>query len=182
MAIVLYDVPQRSEAWLKLREGKWTGSTAIHLLQGKPLPEGDSFWDGKGYATRGRVIEDLAIEAYEMTVYGEVGKIEHTGFITNPRYPNAGYSPDGLIESEQTLYEVKCFALPKHNAIVEGDIPLEVMTQVQFGLAITGFKQCVLIAYNPDAPTSLFYTTIKPVRKIITNIRRRLSEEVKKHS
>ena len=138
MALIIYDMPQRSPAWFVLRKGKWTGSQAIRLLQGKEMPSEDNFWDGNGYATRGRVLEDLAIEAYELTIYGYTGEIEHCGFITNPRYPNAGYSPDGIIEHEKTLYEVKCFALPKHNAIVAGNIPIEVMAQIQFGLAITG--------------------------------------------
>lgn len=177
--LTFHDVPQRSKEWFALREGKWTGSTAIRLLQGKELPVEHEFWDGKGYAVRGRILEDLAIEAYEMTVYGYTGVIEHCGFITNPKYLNAGYSPDGYIKSDQTLFEVKCFALPKHNAIIDGNIPIEVMAQIQFGLAITGYRQCVLIAYNPDANETLFYVLLRPVKKTITNIRRRLSEQSK---
>lgn len=179
MAIIIYDMPQRSEAWFKIREGRWTGSTAKYLLQGKPLPAEDTFWDGKGYAARGRVLEDLAIEAYEMTERGYTGFVERCGFIINTRYTNAGCSPDGLIEDEEILYEVKCFALPKHNAIVADDIPLDVMIQIQFNLAITGFKHCVLIAYNPDAPTPLYYKIIKPIRKSLINIRKRLNETKK---
>ena len=36
--IIYHQVTQRSDEWFELRKGLWTGSIAIKLLQGKPMP------------------------------------------------------------------------------------------------------------------------------------------------
>ena len=48
--IIYHPVTQGSEEWLKLRENLWTGSKAIRLLQGKPLPRETDF--GGNWETR----------------------------------------------------------------------------------------------------------------------------------
>jgi hypothetical protein len=155
-----YKFPQRSPIWHKYREGKWTGSTAIDLLRGKLTPpQSDNNYDNK-YMLRGRVLEPLAIEAYERKYKTTVA---HYGFITNSKYPHAGYSPDGVDEAN-TLLESKSFNLEKHDAIVSGKMPIptEYMAQIQFGLLITELKKARLILYNPDSATPLFVIDILP--------------------
>jgi hypothetical protein len=155
-----YKFKQRSEQWHKYRKGKWTGSTAIDLLRGKSTPpQSDSTYDNK-YMLRGRVLEPLAIEAYERKYRCNVASY---GFVTNSKYPHAGYSPDGVDEAN-TLLESKSFNLEKHDAIVSGKmpIPIETTAQIQFGMLISELKKARLILYNPDSETPLCVIDVLP--------------------
>src|ERR1700685_2649236 len=106
-----YNFAQRSPQWYIYRKDKWTGSTAIDLLKGKKIPpDNDSDYDNK-YMQRGRILEPLAIEAYEKYTE-QLGKVKHYGFITNSKYKHAGYSPDGILGD--TLLEVKCLGVDNH--------------------------------------------------------------------
>jgi hypothetical protein len=160
MMIRYYKFKQRSEQWHKYRKGKWTGSTAIDLLRGKSAPpQSDSTYDNK-YMLRGRVLEPLAIEAYERKYRCNVASY---GFVTNSKYPHAGYSPDGVDEAN-TLLESKSFNLEKHDAIVSGKmpIPIETTAQIQFGMLISELKKARLILYNPDSETPLCVIDVLP--------------------
>jgi hypothetical protein len=160
MMIRYYKFKQRSEQWHKYRKGKWTGSTAIDLLRGKSTPpQSDSTYDNK-YMLRGRVLEPLAIEAYERKYRCNVASY---GFVTNSKYPHAGYSPDGVDEAN-TLLESKSFNLEKHDAIVSGKmpIPIETTAQIQFGMLISELKKARLILYNPDSETPLCVIDVLP--------------------
>jgi hypothetical protein len=160
MMIRYYKFKQRSEQHHKYRKGKWTGSTAIDLLRGKSAPpQSDSTYDNK-YMLRGRVLEPLAIEAYERKYKVSVA---HYGFVTNSKYPHAGYSPDGVDEAN-TLLESKSFNLEKHDAIVSGKmpIPIETTAQIQFGMLISELKKARLILYNPDSETPLCVIDVLP--------------------
>lgn len=173
-SVILHDMPQRSPEWYAIRNSKdWTGSTIIYLLSNRSKPSNNSY--DNDYMRRGRVLEALAIEAWEMTEHGMVGGTECYGFIENTKYPTCGYSPDGVWG--HILLEVKCFKLEKHDHIAKTKIiPTEVMSQIQFGLMITGLKVAHLILYNQDSETPLVIIEIKPNRKITQNIRSRLSE------
>lgn len=108
---------------------------------------------------RGRELEPEAIEIYER-IYSI--KVRRPGFVTNTKYPNAGYSPDGMYK--QKLLEVKCFGKDKHLSIFVDSIPFEVMAQCQFGMMIAEMDECDLVLYNPD---------IEPIEAIrIININR----------
>jgi len=162
-----YNFEQRSEKWYIYRKGKWTGSTAIDLLKGKKSPpENDSSFDNR-HMLRGRVLEKLAIETYERKYKREVA---HYGFVTNSKYPHAGYSPDGV--EPGMLIEVKCLKLEKHDAIVTGMIPIptEYRAQIQFGLLITELPKARLILYNPDSDTPLFILDTEADPKIQANM------------
>lgn len=162
-----YSFPQRSERWYTYRKDKWTGSTAIDLLKGKPYPsENDGKYDNR-HMLRGRVLEKLAIEAYE---HKYETKVSHYGFVTNSKYPHAGYSPDGV--EPNILLEVKCLKLEKHNAIVTGElaIPTDYQAQIQFGLLITGLPKARLLLYNPDSDTPLFVIDVEADLGIQANL------------
>ena len=168
-----YNFPQRSPQWYTYRLDRWTGSTAINLLKGaKTPPEGNPGYDNK-YMQRGRILEPLAIEAYE---HKTGNTVRHYGFITNSKYKHAGYSPDGI--EPDTVDEVKCVNIEKHMAIGTGemDIPMEWIAQTHFGIVITELHKINLILYNPDAETPLFIIDIELRALIIENIVRRLYE------
>lgn len=168
--IKYYWIGQRSDLWYAIRIGKWTGSTIIELLKGKTTVPEASDYDNL-YMKRGRMLENLAIEAYRINEVG-VNKIKSPGFVTNSKYPNAGCSPDSL--DGNILLEVKCLNGEHHEDLVRGIIPPQYMAQIQFGLMITGHKYAKLIAYNPDSENSLAVIPVKRDTRIQNNIKKKL--------
>jgi hypothetical protein len=145
--VIIHDVEQGSDEWHQLRAGKYTGSNAHKLLKygarAYSLTEGKEF-GGNFWTKRGHLLEEEAIELYER-IKGV--KVERVGFVTNDKFPDCGYSPDGLREKE--IIEVKCFDEPRHLRLLAGDIPLEIMAQVQFGMMICERRISKLVLYNP---------------------------------
>lgn len=172
--IIYHDVEQGTPEWKALRAPLWTGSTAIRLLQGKPLmPESD--WDGNDATRRGHALEVAAIREYER-LYRR--KVQRPGFVTNTVYPNAGYSPDGI--DGGWLLECKAFAGQRHENLVAEKIPLTVMVQILFGMIITGKRKARLLAFNPEYEQQLHVIEITYERKIGDNIRSKLRLDIKK--
>lgn len=174
--ITFHAVKQGTEAWLKIRKGLWTGSVAIRLLQGKPMPR-DYAFEGNDATKRGTLLEIASIREYERQYRRAVAR---PGFVTNSVYPNAGYSPDGI--DGAWLLESKSFNGERHEALVRGDIPLEVRVQILFGMIITGKRKARLLAYNPDVVDAPELTVIEiTYEKLIgNNIRAKLRIDLKK--
>lgn len=171
--IIWHDVVQGSPAWKLLRKGLWTGSIAIRLLQGKPLPN-EYDWDGNDATRRGQMLEFAAIREYERKYRC---KVQRPGFVTNTVYPNAGYSPDGI--DRAWLLEAKAFAGKRHEDLVAEKIPLIVMVQVLFGMTITGKRKARLLAFNPEYEVQLVVIEITYDKLIGNNIRRKLRLDMK---
>jgi hypothetical protein len=103
-------------------------------------------------------------------------RVAQVGFVTNDKYPNCGYSPDGILPDR--IIEVKAFNESKHLAS-HNDIPFDVMAQIQFGLMISEMPVGVLVLYNPDINNidqNLLLKVIPRDDKIIANIERKLSK------
>ena len=165
-----YNFAQRSPQWYTLRLDRWTGSTAIDLLKGKKTPpDNDSDYDNK-YMQRGRILEPLAIEAYEKSI-DQLGAVKHYGFITNSKYKHAGYSPDGILGN--TLVEVKCLSKERHAGLRDA-IPTNYLAQIHFGLLISELPEALLVAYNPDADEPLLVFQIAHDLTIQANLIKRL--------
>lgn len=150
-----YDsLEQGSPEWLAKRENKISGSTAYKLL-GKGIPSLNSFntsdskFEGNFATKRGHLLEDEAIELYEAINGVEVLK---TGLVTNDKYPNAIYSPDGYLE-DRTI-EVKCF-LPKAHLEAVKRPSLKILAQCHFGQIILEKPLTDLILYCPKDEISL---------------------------
>lgn len=166
--IVYHDVKQGSEKWHKLREPLWTGSRAIKLLQGKPLPD-DRNTHVSSAMRRGTALEPVAIMEYER----QVGrKVNRPGFVTNSVYPNAGFSPDGI--DRRVLLEVKCANGERHEALAAGEIPLEYKAQIYFGMIVTGLRKAKLLAFNPEYTQQLTIIDVPYDKTIGSNIRKKL--------
>lgn len=174
--IVFHAVKQGTEAWRIIRRGIWTGSVAIRLLQGKAMPREYAF-EGNDATKRGTLLEIASIREYERKYRRAVAR---PGFITNSVYPNAGYSPDGI--DGGWLLESKSFNGERHEALVRGDIPLEVRVQILFGMIITGKRKARLLAYNPDVVGKEELTVIEITydKLIGNNIRSKLRLDLKK--
>lgn len=171
MSLHIYEVDQGSDEWFRLRENKITGSNVYHWLKtGSTRPNKASA--GGYWAERGITLEVDAIELYE-ALYGV--KIQRPGFITNIKYPNAGCSPDGIVE--KTLIEIKAFKDKKHLKSKE-DIPPEVMAQIQFNMMICESELAHLLLYNPDISENEFIKVeIYPDEKITNHIKEKLNED-----
>lgn len=171
------DIEQGTDKWKEQRKFKITGSTAYRLL-GKVLPRlstfnnGESTFTGNFATRRGQLLEPEAVGLYEQ-IKGV--KVLHTGFVTNDKYPNCLYSPDGYLD-DRTI-EVKCF-YPKHHleAIVKPDT--HILAQCYFGQIILEKPLTDLIFYCPknEIPVEkmLVIKSIPAKDKVHANIIRRI--------
>lgn len=171
--IIFHDCIQGSPEWHELRKDLWTGSKAIRLLQGKPLPR-DYEFGGNIHTRRGHALEGIAIQEYERLVRKPVRRI---GFVTNTVYPNAGYSPDGI--QGKMLLEVKALNGKRHEKLAAGYIPLEYLVQIYFGMIITGLRKAKLLAFNPEYKQQLTILDVFYDKAIGNNIRNRLRLDMK---
>lgn len=174
--ITLHRVEQGSKAWRELRADLYTGSNADKVLKFGAIDYSltdNEEWQGNFWTRRGHILEDEAIELYEQIM--DI-KVDRVGFVTNSKYPTAGYSPDGLAPIQ--LIEVKCFDIPEHKKLIRGDINLKILAQCHFGQLITELPYVHLLAYNPskklDVLDQFKIITINPKRAIQQNFRRRL--------
>lgn len=160
--VTIHKVEQGSDEWFALRKGRITASNAAALLlrgvNAAILKNSNDSVDtnnGGFWSNRGSTLEPEAIELYEQI---KDVKVERAGFVTNDRYPRAGYSPDGW----DPIIEVKCFAEAKHLAAIE-DTPMEVYAQCQFGLMIAEKDSIDLLLYNPDIEDTALCLAIKTI-------------------
>lgn len=174
--ITIHDVEQGTEEWQQLRAGRFTGSSAHKLLKygarAYSMTEASDF-AGTFHTKRGHLLEDEAIEVYEAVNKREV---QRPGFITNDKYPSAGYSPDGIdanggatiLNPRAVLLENKSFSEEKHLALVTGKmpVPLEILAQIQFGLLISGLRLARLIMYHPKVDPTLAYKVFEFKRRL----------------
>ena len=143
------EVEQGTPKWLELRSKYVTATDCYDLIKGTPISEllarkTNNSFKGNYYTQRGH---DL--EPYAKYVYSQLYQpVTDAGFIINDLYPNAGYSPDGLV-ADNGLVEVKCFNVKRHLDVYQNLDP-HIICQIQFGLLISGRDWCDLVLYNPD--------------------------------
>ena len=172
------DVVQGSQEWLDLRTGRVTCSNALYVMNrgvkaclleneraAKRLKP-----NGNAYAERGHVIEHEYKEEFNKVLEAQGLKLEECGFITNDKYPNAGYSPDGLIVNVggkiETFAEFKAYndvtvdpfthvvKYPmKHRSSCRSllDVPPECIAQCNMAMVLTETNYMYLFLCNPDA-------------------------------
>ena len=169
MSALLYSPhAQGSEEWLKDRLGVITASE-VHAL----LPDSRSkifkYKDARraymnqligevctGYSEEinakalewGKVNEDAAVAAYEFTTGNQVEKI---GLVYKDATKRAGASADFKIIGKLIGGENKCPITPKVHIdfILNGLVKPEYVSQVQFGLWITGWDEWHFTSYHP---------------------------------
>jgi putative phage-type endonuclease len=164
---------QRSEEWYQARLGKATASK-FHVICSKRGVAGRENYkyeliaerltgnptETKTYAPmqHGIEYEDTARLMYEFkTGY----KVDQTGFLVHPDYPDAGASPDGLV-GEDGGVEIKCFDTKSHiEALYKRKIPTLYYEQVLGGLWVTGRKWWDFVSYDPRMPEDLQLVIIR---------------------
>lgn len=158
------ELQQGTEEWLNFRSTRISGTDAYSLLKGKSVSDilykkqhATPFY-GTYYTERGHALEEVAKD-----IYSEARKkVTNAGAIINTDYPNAMYSPDGLI-GDNALVECKAFNEARHLANYQRPEP-QIIAQVQFGLFISGRKYCDLIFFNPDLNDPKQMMLIKRIR------------------
>lgn len=173
--ITLHDTGgQGTTEWHTKRDGRYTGSNTHKLLKTNDrnyaLTHADSF-TGNFFTKRGHTLEDEAIELYEV-IKGVT--VDRPDFVTNDKYPKAGYSPDGLVP-DRTI-EVKAFNEERQTANAKY-LEMEIVAQCQFGQLICEKKLTDVLLYNPNLPAdkALVIKTLKRNPAIHANIKRRIA-------
>lgn len=182
-----FGVEQGTQEWLELRKGRVTCSNAMTLMtRGKNFclqaneDDADRITpNGNGYAERGHVIEAETRDNLNAFLQPYGLKLVTCTFITNSDYPDAGYSPDGLIvplnttdwtkeenfiPAEFKAYNDVVVKQAKggekvlvhrdkhHNAVNDfEEVPLAARAQCQMEMLITGADKLCLVLANPDA-------------------------------
>lgn len=178
-----YDVEQGTQEWLNVRSGRVTCSNALMLMnKGKNACMEENRLaavrrtpNGNWYAERGHVIEHEMKQAYNERLRSRNLTLAECGFITNDDYPDAGYSPDGLIcplmpDGEPDLDNIEGLAEFKaYNDIVEHGgrktlvckhrqacfdilkVPPQAIAQCNMAMLLTETEAVYLFLCNPDA-------------------------------
>lgn len=180
MVTIHTDAPQGSEAWLKARDGKYTGTSAHKLLKYGVIEyarTANTGFTGNFYTRRGHVLEDESIGIYEAIRHC---RVDRPDYVTNDQFPDCLFSPDGLCDG--TLIECKAFNQKKHLSIYGGDVPFEILAQIHFGLLICELKQARLLIYNPEfaKPSNPLYDPKKAFKMIEVRYNRNIANNFKR--
>ena len=168
MKIKIYKFKQGSDEWLRVRRGKFTGSTAqaiatngkgletlvfekvAELLTGKSKP---SYTNED--IKRGNELEAMARNSYEVET-GITSK--QVGFVELDEF--TGCSPDGLV-GKDGLIEIKC----KNDAnyaryLYDKRVNPAHNWQIQFNLFITDREWCDYIVFNENFTKTISVTRV----------------------
>ena len=167
------DIVQGSDAWKAMRRGKVTGSRCHDVTSTDPNSKPKAAYtklldklalelvtdtEEEGFTNEamrnGTMREPIARTLFAME-YGF--DIRETAFVDHPTIALCGYSPDGLIDSENASIEIKCPQLNTHMGYIEsGKIPNNYMAQIVHGFAcMPNLTHCYFISYSPEAPEHL---------------------------
>lgn len=180
-----FGIEQGTQEWLELRANRVTCSNAATLLtrgknfclEANELAMKRMTPNGNTYAERGHVIEAETRDELNVFLRPLGLHLVTCTFITNDKYPNAGYSPDGLIvplgkpcwwEEPFIPVELKAYndvvirqvngvktevQTNKHLKATEDfeNVPLVARAQCQMEMLVANADQVCLILSNPDA-------------------------------
>lgn len=180
--MIIHNAEQYSQEWWKCRAGKMTGSNALTIANsGKGLEtyiydvlaqkyastQEESF--SNIHTQRGNELEPIARDMFELTT-GK--KVTEVGFIELDEY--TGASPDGYIEQEKSIIEIKCHMNAKHfKLMVEGEKEIEkgYIYQMHMEMLCAGSEYGYYIAFNPNFGKSLLVFKIMRDEQIIEKIK-----------
>ncbi len=166
--MLIFDLEQGSDAWLKARLGVPSSSNFGKIL----TPTGKKSAQVKDYSNtllaelivghgepffksdamqRGNDLEPFAVAQYELVSGNRTKEI---GFVTTDD-GRIGASPDRLVGSDG-LVEIKCPLQKKHTAnLISGEVDKQYIPQVQGQLWLTERDWCHWMSYHPEMPESL---------------------------
>lgn len=192
---------QRSGAWFEQRMGKFTASTfgdcmgtgrgkdSIFTLNGQALIRekiteiltGETKHISGDALDWGTENEEFAIQMYESITGNHVLDAPFCPVEGFEDY--AGGSPDGFVEEENGIIEVKCpyNSINHVDTLIDGKIPakyyVKYYTQIQFNIMATDTEFCDFISYDPrmiQKELQMKVVRIKRDEKYIQKIKERL--------
>lgn len=177
----IHTMTQRSEDWLKIRCGKLTGSNALTIATAgkgletycyEVLAQKYAITQEESYTNinmqRGVELEADARMLFELETNK---KVKEVGFIERDKY--TGASPDGLIEEENAIIEIKCHNNAKHFKMMvhrEKEIEKGYLYQMHMEMMCAGSEYGYYIAYNPNFNQSLLIFRIEKNQEIVDKI------------
>jgi hypothetical protein len=162
------DVPQGSDAWLKIRlgvpttsnfgkiitpTGKASAQSADYLndLLGQLLAGKAEDMHKSSAMMRGNELEPVAVDYYQQHTGNTCKEV---GFITT-KDGRVGCSPDRLV-GKDGLLEVKCPLYKQHvKNLRSGKIDMKYYPQVQGQLLLSRRNWCDFLSFHPDMPSSI---------------------------
>jgi len=183
---IFHNVPQNSDEWLKLRQGRFTASSFKDLFMGKatagyqksiyrPVYERltgespESF--SNDYMARGHEMEPYAVEQYEMETFSDTS---NGGFWTMGEW--IGASPDRMI-GEDGILEIKSPAFNTMiNYLLKGELPKVYHWQVYGQMYVTGRKYCDFMSFHPKLDPLVI--RIERDESIIKELEDKISESI----
>jgi putative phage-type endonuclease len=186
---------QQSDAWLRNRVGRITGSRIADVISvltrtsgakkaGDPSAKRDAYkleliaerLTGRAkdhYVSmameHGTATEDDARLYYE----GALRMMcEPVSFVLHPKYDFTGSSPDALV-GEDGILEIKCPDTTTHlDYVLGGKVPDEYLPQIMWELACTGRKWADFVSYDPriqDDKLRFFYRRVERDEALIAH-------------
>lgn len=161
--MIVVDLEQGSEAWLKEKLGKPSASNCSKIItnDGKPSKQREGYL----YELAGEIITQSRVEGYKNAFMEEGNTREQEAIdffcmMNNTEVKKTGViyanddklylcSPDGIVKGKEG-FECKN-PLPKTQVkyLLEGGLPSDYFGQVQFSLYVTGFKVWHFLSYVP---------------------------------
>lgn len=164
------DLEQGSEAWLQARLGKVTASRIGDLMaktktgystsranyMAQLVTERLTGRVEQGFTNAamqwGTEAEPRARQAYEERACCFV---EQAGLIEHPTIPQAGASPDGLVDDDG-LVEIKCPLTATHiETLLGAPIDRKYLLQMQWQMACTGRAWCDFVSFDDRLPPAM---------------------------
>lgn len=163
---------QRTDEWHQARLGKVTASRIADLMakgrSGAPAASRVNYKaqlvcerltgvpaDGFTSASMqwGTDTEPQARATYTLTTGRNVQEV---GFVTHPLIHMSGASPDGIVEGDNGLVEIKCPNSATHIATLLGEPPADkYIKQMQWQMACTGAEWCDFVSFDPRLPDEM---------------------------
>ncbi len=163
--MIVLDVAQGGEAWLRARCGVATASNFKNILTaaGAPSMSARRYMDAllaerrepfamraqpkSKWMQRGIELEPQARDEYSRLTGHAVAQV---GLVYLDSRKQIAASPDGLIGDDGVL-EIKCPAPPAHtDAVARATMPNAHIAQVQGLLWVTGRRWCDFFSYHPE--------------------------------
>lgn len=161
------DLEQGSKEWLELKKNFITGTLAEDLLTSskknalyKARVKQERSLKYRGFVSKAAKIgvEREPVARDLLSKFTNRVFIE-TGFIESLDFENCGVSLDGCIftdddhqkEEIEAICEIKSYQIKHHLEVIKrGEPDPRVMSQIQWGLFITGANMCYYVGYCPD--------------------------------
>jgi hypothetical protein len=167
VSYTIHDVDQRSEAWVQLRRGLFTGSQAYHATRDRKRGTGElkERADLRRRMVAERLTTDYAFDAvphkpqalqrgidrepYALAAYeARTGVlVDLVGFISHDSIM-AGCSPDGIVGRIVGGIELKCPNPDTHLEYLQGGVPEEYLPQIVHNLWITGAEWWDFVSWD----------------------------------